>query len=397
MSGEPYGLFFLGAPVLVDGSELRFREVSLARTVRLTQQFVENSLIVARTRPYQPAHGECPDLRDIGAELALTLPDYGADSWERFCGAMNLFFNPAVKKKLRSLVERAAFIFVSVPSIESYLAARAAHRLNRKLIMGMRGSALLNERYLRGRFGMIGWILHPLYLYMLGYVRGQSRAAIYVSQEMKDRFPIEGGIMAAVSDVYLPETFGGKPREYSKPAHRYLYVGHLEIVKRVDLLLKAFHRAQDNLPDDWHFDIVGSGPGETSLKKLVVELGIQDHITFHGRVEWGESLALVYQHADLVVMASITEGASRVLLEAMAFGLPVISTDVGIAPELLDESALVPVDDEEEYAKVLPKIVNNPQVLTEFSRKNWRHAQRYRDYELRVKRRAFWEKALGQV
>lgn len=115
-----------------------------------------------------------------------------------------------------------------------------------------------------------------------------------------------------------------------------LYVGRLADEKGIDNLLRAVARL-DSREMDIHLNIVGSGPANESLRELASELGVMDTVTFHGFVPKGPELWKQFDEADLFVLPSHTEGLPRVVAEAMARGLPVVTTAVGGLPELVDD------------------------------------------------------------
>lgn len=115
---------------------------------------------------------------------------------------------------------------------------------------------------------------------------------------------------------------------------RLLFVGLLVPVKGVPYLLQALailHRRRE----DWHLDIVGDGPERANYEQLVAELGLADHITFHG-VKSKRDVAGLMRQADLFVLPSVCETMGCVLLEAMASGLPIVATAVGGIVEVVD-------------------------------------------------------------
>ncbi|EMA15949.1 glycosyltransferase [Haloarcula amylolytica] len=114
-----------------------------------------------------------------------------------------------------------------------------------------------------------------------------------------------------------------------------LYVGRLSEEKAIDDLLRGFQRL-DTRDDTVHLHVVGSGPSATQLKQLAAQLGITDAVTFHGFVPKGPDLWAYFDDADIFVLPSQTEGLPRVVAEAMARGLPVVTTAVGGLPELID-------------------------------------------------------------
>lgn len=114
-----------------------------------------------------------------------------------------------------------------------------------------------------------------------------------------------------------------------------LYVGRLSEEKAIDDLLRGFQRLATR-DDSVHLHIVGSGPSADQLEQLAGQLGVTDAVTFHGFVPKGPDLWAHFDNADIFVLPSRTEGLPRVVAEAMARGLPVVTTAVGGLPELID-------------------------------------------------------------
>jgi glycosyltransferase involved in cell wall biosynthesis len=299
------------------------------------------------------------------------------------------------KRALYRLLEQADFVYVEAPSIEAGLTARAARRVARPLTMEMRGEVLLNRQYMQERFGPQGRVYVWLIERLFGIVREQAVAGLYLNRSLLQRYPVKGPCQEAISDVRLPERTPDEPKRFEAPARHFLCVGSLEKIKQVDVLVQALGRIRDRLPADWTFQIVGDGPEMQPLIGLAQRLGLSAHLFFPGRVEWGEPLFTLYRKSDLLLMASLSEGASRTLLEAMAFGLPVISTEVGTAPELLDPRALVKRGRETEYAQRLLAVAAAPELLTDLASQNWQRSQEYRLSALQGRREAFYAWAIA--
>ena len=101
------------------------------------------------------------------------------------------------------------------------------------------------------------------------------------------------------------------------------------------LLLRALAAVQGR---SWHLHCIGSltrDPGEARrLRALCAELGLSAQVSFHGEVGEAE-LQDAMRRADLFVLSAWYEGYGMAVAEALAFGLPVVTTDVGAAAELL--------------------------------------------------------------
>ena len=105
-----------------------------------------------------------------------------------------------------------------------------------------------------------------------------------------------------------------------------LVVSRLEPEKHVALALRAL---RESAPPSTCLIIVGSGSEQKSLMRLAETLGIAESVFFEGAVE----AAPYYRIAELVLVTSRFEGYGLVIIEALASGVPVLSTDVGIAHE----------------------------------------------------------------
>jgi glycosyltransferase involved in cell wall biosynthesis len=114
-----------------------------------------------------------------------------------------------------------------------------------------------------------------------------------------------------------------KKQSFTKPIQA-LTVGRLISRKRIDLLLAAVGRTKE-LGLDIHLNIAGEGNLMRPLQKLANELNVADRVSFMGRVP-AERMPQLYHDNDIFVMSSDHEGMSNAMLEAMASGLPIITT-----------------------------------------------------------------------
>jgi glycosyltransferase involved in cell wall biosynthesis len=167
--------------------------------------------------------------------------------------------------------------------------------------------------------------------------------AIVVSSEMEYEDAVEFGISRKklhVIPMGVDIPISQNPQEEDGPL-KILFVGRIARVRRVELILQAVKK----LSVPYAVTIVG-GEEKTSsltksgylgeLKKLCVDYGIDDKVTFTGP-KTPKELPAFYQAADVFVYPSLYENFSQPILEAASFGIPVIATPVGIAPEIIEE------------------------------------------------------------
>ncbi len=142
--------------------------------------------------------------------------------------------------------------------------------------------------------------------------------------------------------------------EYAFSPHlQLLSVGRTHWKKGYDYALQSCKQLKDkNIL--FQYTIIG-GAGDEELQFLIDDLGLQDSVILKGRVPQQEVFKLM-QEASLMLMPSLEEGIPNVVVEAMALGLPVLSTDCGGVPELIDEGVngwLVPTRDPEAMAEAI--------------------------------------------
>ena len=134
-----------------------------------------------------------------------------------------------------------------------------------------------------------------------------------------------------------------------------LSVGRLHSQKNQQLLVRAFARVSQLLPD-LRIVILGEGEKKASLQKLAEELGVLDKFEI---IAFQANPYPYYRNADLFVLTSDWEGFGNVLVEAMACGTPVISTDCPGGPKTILQNGqygtLIPVGDEEALVNALLK------------------------------------------
>jgi len=136
--------------------------------------------------------------------------------------------------------------------------------------------------------------------------------------------------------IYNPLTL--MPGEVSKgTSKRFLAVGRFSHKhKGFDLLIKAFNIFAKNNKDR-HLDIVGEGPEEELYKELIKEYKLEERITIH---PFTNNVQAFYSNAQVYVLSSRWEGFGLVLVEAMAHGLPVVSSDLPTSIEIMGDFGL---------------------------------------------------------
>jgi glycosyltransferase involved in cell wall biosynthesis len=140
---------------------------------------------------------------------------------------------------------------------------------------------------------------------------------------------------------------------------RVVLVGRLSRAKRPDVALRVLDAVRQHFPEA-ELHIVGGGPEEEQVRRLVHDLGLSASVRLLGRLD---DVAEVLAGADCLLLTSDWEGCPLAVLEAMAAGVPVVSTHVGGVPELVadgETGLLAPPRDVAALAAAVERILGHP-------------------------------------
>jgi len=191
-----------------------------------------------------------------------------------------------------------------------------------------------------------------------------SAAAIVANSEGLRNLALE--FMPASDIAVIPngidtnKFYPAKEKTLEKPI-KLLTVCRLISRKRIDLLIRAVAKAK-SLGLDAKLGIAGEGNLMAQLQRLAKELNVADDVNFIGRVP-AEQMPQLYRDNDIFVMSSAHEGMSNAMLEAMASGLPIITTRCEGVQELITDNGIVLEQaNAEEIAKAIKKLADDKQL-----------------------------------
>lgn len=159
-----------------------------------------------------------------------------------------------------------------------------------------------------------------------------------------------------------------------------LFVGRLDKEKNIPVLIHALKLINKEIAAK--LLICGFGSEENHLKELARRSGLEDKVLFLGRIP-DEDLIKIYNGVDLFATASTVELQSLVVMEAMASGLPVVSSESMALPELVVDGVngfTFPPGNSRIAADRILKILNNPELAKQMSKKSLEFIQNH-DFE----------------
>lgn len=168
-------------------------------------------------------------------------------------------------------------------------------------------------------------------------------------------------------------------KKYNLPQNYILYVGDLNWNKNLSGLIKAFSKLREN---DYYLVIIGKAFLNKNLAeritfvKLIKKLNLYERVKFLGFISTQE-LAAVYNLAKVYCQPSFYEGFGLPVLEAMACGCPVVSSNVSSLPEIVGEAALLIKPEVEEIIQGLEKIIGNESLRNKLKEKGLHQASKF--------------------
>lgn len=214
---------------------------------------------------------------------------------------------------------------------------------------------------------------HPFYKTAVTFSINKSDAVTSVSQSLKDDtlrlFDIKNEIEVVPNFIDISKQkhqFTDCQRGFMADEREKIvtHISNFREVKQIPDVIKIFYNIQKEIPAK--LMMVGEGPEKEKAERLCQTLGISDKVIFFGN---SHEIDKILCFSDLFLLPSITESFGLAALEAMAAGVPVISSNTGGIPEVNINGVsgyLSEVGDIEAMSKNALHILSNPEILRQF-------------------------------
>lgn len=287
----------------------------------------------------------------------------------------NILYVKWLRKKMKDEHFDAAIAFMAEPNIRILLAGLG---LRTKKIISVRNDPV--REYSSKMYQMLAKLLFPL-----------SDCVIFQTNDAKDWFSKRIQSKSEIIMNQVAEDFF----EHEIPVHRQniVTVGRLNKQKNHRLLIKAFSKICDKIEDN--LIIWGEGEFREELEQYIKDLNLEDRIFLPGRTN---DVKGAISSAKVFILSSDYEGMPNALLEAMALGVPCISTNCPCGgPKMIIEDCkngyLVPVNDTDALAQRMNDLVVDCKKQKMFSMNARSDAQKYLPSKIFEK----WQSMLNNV
>lgn len=193
-------------------------------------------------------------------------------------------------------------------------------------------------------------------------------------REVFERHGMPAVIVANVVDL---ERFRYRERAASRTP-RLVVARNLEPLYDIATAIRAFALVRAQFPGA-RLAVAGSGPELVRLRDVARGLSVADAVEFTGRLD-PQWMAALYDRCDLMLNPSLADNMPNSVLEALACGLPVVSTDVGGVPHIVREGVhalLVPPGDAEAMARAALRLLRDRELAARIARDGRREVEQY--------------------
>ena len=197
------------------------------------------------------------------------------------------------------------------------------------------------------------------------------------------------------SSIILKDGFFAPARDYSKIGNKVKLVHTANNinndVKGHDVVIEVVKKLND-LGIDASVTFIGDGDLRPELEKMAEVLGVGTKVVFTGLLGSAMDVREKLLDADIFILPTKAEGLPRAVIEAMAVGLPCLSTPVNGIPELLEKEYMFDPMDSQGFTEKIIELLQNPEKMGQTSMRNINKAREYEETVLQQRRIEFYTK-----
>lgn len=309
----------------------------------------------------------------------------------------------AIKKAVQGVVDGCSCAVFRIPSPIANLVQKEVVKAGLPW-----ATEIVNDPWDNFAPGTFKSIFRPIYRIhftrqVIKYAKNANGASYVTQYALQERYPAHARIYGEdekyfesyYSSILLKKDYFWRERRFEADKELFTIV-HVnscvtDFSKGHDVVIKTVKELRDRgVPVQVRF--VGDGPKREDFEKMAQELGVGEHVRFTGLLTSAAEVRKELIDSDILVFPTVGEGLPRTVIEAMAVGLPCLSTAVNGIPELLEEEYLIEQQDVKGFADSVEKILTDSRLYEKISQRNIAKAEEYENSVLTERRNEFYRK-----
>ena len=306
---------------------------------------------------------------------------------------------PTLRGQYKKVIGNCDAAIVRLPSTIGFsIAARVARK---KLPLGCEVVANPYD-FFRAKTNLLEKILYGIYHIQQKIACAKADGVAYVTKfNLQQHYPAskKGSFTTHYSSAKLTTDFYTRPRNTAeKDSYVLCHVAHPinNKEKGHEVVVRVVAALNKRLSKNVIVRFAGDGELVPELKQLALQLGIADKVEFPGLLSMKDMHQFLCD-ADLMIFPTLTEGLPRVVIEAMATGMPCVSTPVGGIPELLSKDSLFSPTDVKGFTERIASLLSDPELYYAESKQNFERSLEYEEEKLQERRINFFRKVCELV
>lgn len=300
----------------------------------------------------------------------------------------------SLRHELAELMRECDIVLVRLPSVLGFLAAHVAGKLGKTIWVEQVGSpkeALLNHG------SVLAKIVAPVFDFLNKKLIRKAAYVSYVTKtKLQEDYPSSPhAITVALSDVLIDKVLTDSELDMHRFNDKKLRIGLIggfdTRYKGQDILLRSINILEDEVKKNIEISFVGKGD-YAWLVDEAKSMGLYEQIAYVGALEAGDQVNKYLSTLSLYIQPSLTEGMPRAIIEAMAVGCPVLGSNVGGIPDVVNEQFIHKKGDINKIADQIRFLFNNRDILVEEARSSLKKAEPYLRHNLDTIREEFYSK-----
>lgn len=298
-----------------------------------------------------------------------------------------------VNDNVRDLVASADGVIARLPSTLGLMAAKQARIMGKPYLIEVVGNGL-EAGLMHGN--PLGKIISPLAHRVTCREIDRADRVVYITKSYLQKvYPTQGNAYTCSNVKVTPIT----DRQLQERLVRFAQkkrvsiglIGSLDVnYKGHDVALKVLKKIRESGFENVDMEFVGGGD-RTRWLKLSRELGVTDRVKFKGMLPPGPEVMAWLDRMDIMLQPSKTEGQGRSIIEAMSRGCPVVSSERGGIPELLDSNMICEPSDVEGLALRCISLIKSKELYSSIAFSNLNRSREFTEEVVEGRRREIFE------